>query len=162
MRLLGSTPSPRPPAPALGRTRLTAWLCRSRWSLFPAHPHRNFGARHAPRSRRSRCRFFMRYGERRGIYDDQFPPKLSSVAHGRRCATTFFSIVDGQHDGSIADEETVTFQHAISLVLPIDEDRRMQAGHAQTCRPFYFQRGQRFLDRQAHLCHPKGCQTEDS
>ena len=42
---------PGPPAHALGRTRLTAWLFRSRWSLFPAHPRRNLWAR--PRTSRA-------------------------------------------------------------------------------------------------------------
>ena len=42
--LVGVPPSPGLAAFASSRTRLTAWLFRSRWSLLPAHPRRIIGA----------------------------------------------------------------------------------------------------------------------
>ena len=41
----GVPQAPQPPASAFGRTRLTAWLCRSRSSLIPAHSRGKIEAR---------------------------------------------------------------------------------------------------------------------
>ena len=41
-------PKPRTGRKASGRTRLTAWLFRSLWSLIPAHPRRKYETRPAP------------------------------------------------------------------------------------------------------------------
>ena len=46
--LVGVPPNPGPDVFTSGRTRLTAWLFRSLWSLLPARPRRKSGARFAP------------------------------------------------------------------------------------------------------------------
>ena len=108
MCLLGSAPRPRPDALAFGQTRLTAWLCRSRWSLLPAHPRRKFGVHSALQPRLSRPGVLMCHDERHRINDNQLPSQLSRIAHGRTGAAPKSSVIDSQHQRGKSNERTIT------------------------------------------------------
>ena len=56
-----------------------------------------------------------------GVDDEQLSAQLAGIAYRRRRAAAPLSVVDCQHDGGIANEETIAFQHTVFLIGPVDE-----------------------------------------
>ena len=120
--LVGLRPNPGPAAPAAGRTRRSAWLYRSRRSLFPAHPR---GKKNEFMTSRHRyiCPISLVSNLKcAGVNDIDFPSQLPCVTYRCGGPAPQFPIVNSQQQGCVIYQKPVTFQHTTFVIEPIGVD----------------------------------------